>query len=65
MTHGISKPRFSKENGVFCWVENGTVPSQELSTKFVPDQNELCGDFPSSGESFGKQGTSDCITQSL
>jgi len=27
MTHGIRKPCFSKENGVFCWVGNETVPA--------------------------------------
>jgi hypothetical protein len=30
MAHGILKPRFSKEIGVFCWVENGIVPSREF-----------------------------------
>ena len=45
MTHGIRKPRFSRENGVFCWLENGTVSSQAIVLKLLTAQKELCGDF--------------------
>ena len=54
MTHGNKKPRFSRENGVFCWAETGTVPSQDFLLKLVTGQKELCGDFQHSVYPVGK-----------
>jgi len=60
MTHGILNPASQERTGFFVGWKTGLFHHRNFDQSSLRSKR-ICGDFPSSGEPFGKQRTPDAL----